>query len=141
MSCLARARGRTAAYTSTANRWRRLETATGEAKPMLVIGTTEGVFVGEPGQRARATDLAGRGVNVLRRANGNVLAGTSDGVYRANTGGEAWQRVGVEDREVLEVHAAPSDERLIYAGTRPAALFRSRDGGDSWAEIESFNRA
>jgi len=108
---------------------------------MLVIGTTEGVFVGEPGQRARATDLAGRSVNVLRGANGNILAGTSDGVYRANKGGEAWQRVGVEDREVLEVHAAPSDERLIYAGTRPAALFRSRDGGDSWAEIESFNRA
>jgi photosystem II stability/assembly factor-like uncharacterized protein len=42
---------------------------------------------------------------------------------------------------VLEVMPAPSDARLIYAGTRPAALFRSRDGGDTWAEVESFTRA
>jgi hypothetical protein len=36
---------------------------------------------------------------------------------------------------------APGDPRIVYAGTVPAALFRSRDGGASWAEVESFTQA
>jgi len=104
---------------------------------MLALGTTEGLFVADNG---RATLVADQRVNVLRKANGHVLAGTADGVYRS-TDGHAWQRVGLAQTEVLEVAAAPGDEQLIYAGARPAALFRSRDGGESWTELESFVRA
>src|SRR5216683_2116688 len=106
-----------------------------------IIGTTEGVFVAQPGTPATATDLAGHDVKVLRQANGRLLAGAADGIYGSDDGGSSWRRVGLPDQEVLEVMPAPSDPRLIYAGTRPAALFRSRDGGQTWAEVDSFSRA
>src|SRR5258708_20380435 len=105
------------------------------------MGTTEGVCVAQPGTPATATDLAGHVIKVLRQANGRLLAGTADGVYGSDDGGSGWQRLGLADHEVLEVTPAPSDPRLIYAGTRPAALFRSRDGGATWAEVDSFGRA
>jgi len=108
---------------------------------VLVIGTTEGVFVAETGERARSTNLVERDVKVLRQANGRLLAGATDGVYRSADGGATWQHTGLQDREVLEVAPAPQDPRLVYAGTRPAALFRSHDGGDTWAEVESFTQA
>jgi photosystem II stability/assembly factor-like uncharacterized protein len=107
----------------------------------LVMGTTEGVFVAAAGEAARRTDLANAGVNVVRRVNGHLLAGTAAGIYRSGNSGESWQPIGLAEREVLEITAAAHDARLIYAGTRPAALFRSRDGGESWAEVESFARS
>src|SRR6266536_517734 len=108
---------------------------------VLIIGTTEGVFVAELGAAAKRTDLAGHDVKVLRRANGRLLAGAADGIYGSDDGGSAWQRLGLAGQEVLEVMPAPSDAQLIYAGTRPAALFRSRDGGATWTEVDSFSRA
>ncbi|HEY2594388.1 MAG TPA: hypothetical protein VGK33_10850 [Chloroflexota bacterium] len=108
---------------------------------MLVIGTTEGVFLAAAGESPRASDLSSRDVKVLRQTNGHVLAGTNDGVYRSADGGRGWQRVGLEGREVLEVMPAPSNPRTVYAGTVPAALFSSRDGGETWSEVESFAEA
>jgi len=108
---------------------------------MLVIGTTEGVFVGGDGQSPQPSDLTGRAVHVVRAVNGSVLAGTADGIYRSSAGGASWERVGLADQEVLEIASAPGDDALVYAGTRPAALFRSRDGGASWTEVESFARS
>ncbi len=40
---------------------------------------------------------------------------------------------------VKPVRAAP--DGTLYAGTQPAGLFRSTDGGDNWTEIESFANA
>jgi photosystem II stability/assembly factor-like uncharacterized protein len=110
-------------------------------RSVLVIGTTEGVFVAEPGGAARASDLIGCDVKVVRQTNERVLAGTADGIYRSDDGGCSWQRSGLEGREVLEVMPAPRAAQVVYAGTRPPALFRSRDGGTTWSEIESFTRA
>ncbi|MEX2245579.1 MAG: exo-alpha-sialidase [Dehalococcoidia bacterium] len=40
-------------------------------------------------------------------------------------------------------HVTPGHERepgVVYAGTQPAGLFRSEDGGDSWAPVDGINR-
>jgi len=108
---------------------------------VLVIGTTEGVFLAQPGEQARESELGQRDVKVLRRSNGHLLAGAKDGIYRSADGGRAWQQVGLAQREVLEIMPAGANPRVVYAGTVPAALFRSRDGGDSWEEVESFSQA
>ena len=108
---------------------------------MLVIGTTEGVFLAAAGESSRGSDLSSRDVKVLRRTDGHVLAGTNDGVYRSADGGRRWQRIGLEGRQVLELMPAPRDPRTVYAGTVPAALFRSRDGGATWSDVDSFAQA
>ena len=108
---------------------------------MLVIGTTEGVFLAEANASPRASELSSRDVKVLRQANGHVLAGTNDGVYRSSDNGRAWQPAGLEGHEVLEVMPAPHDPHTVYAGTVPAGLFRSRDGGGTWTEVGSFTQA
>jgi photosystem II stability/assembly factor-like uncharacterized protein len=102
----------------------------------LVIGTSEGVFVANgAGAPARAAGLEGRSIRAFCRANGGLLAGASDGVYRSGSGGRSWERVGLEARTVWDVAAAPADEHVVYAGTSPPALFRSRDAGASWTEV------
>jgi len=36
--------------------------------------------------------------------------------------------------------ALPAERGVWYAGTSPTGLFRSEDGGDTWSEVEGFNR-
>ena len=106
----------------------------------LLIGTEAGVFVvDESGAPREAEGLAGRTVRALRASNGNVFAGTDQGVFRSRNGGRAWRLSGVEGTIVWDIAAGP-DGRTVYAGTQPAQLHRSRDGGETWAEIESMRQ-
>lgn len=107
----------------------------------VLIGTREGVFVvGSSGSPTAGDGLAGQGVRTLRRINGSVVAGADGGVYRSDDAGRSWQPSGCEGRMVWEIAAAPHDERVLYAGTQPAALYRSEDSGRSWTQIESLGR-
>jgi len=99
------------------------------------------VFLAAAGESPRASDLSSHDVKVVRRANGHVLAGTNHGVFRSADGGRGWQPTGLEDRKVLEVMPAPGDPQTVYAGTVPAALFRSDDAGATWSEVTSFKQA
>jgi len=101
-----------------------------------LIGTSSGAFIANgAGAAVPADGLAGRSIRALCRANGGLLAGTDDGVYRSGSGGHTWERIGLAGRVVWDVAAAPWDENLLYAGTSPPALFRSRDGGVTWEEL------
>lgn len=69
-----------------------------------------------------------------------VYAGTADGVLRSGDCGLTWQRSGMEGQIVKSLAVSPHDGNVIYAGTKPAHLFISRDGGQSWSELEGFGR-
>nr|WP_245698686.1 glycosyl hydrolase [Halopelagius longus] len=66
-----------------------------------------------------------------------VFACSNTGLYHSTDGGETWSQQGVPETEVYSVLVGPDGER-IYAGTHPAHLYVSEDGGDSWNELEGF---
>ena len=71
-----------------------------------------------------------------------VLAGThGDGIDFSADGGAHWQERddGVTLRDIYSLAAIERDGGVtIYAGTQPAALFRSRDEGQSWHELPAL---
>ena len=66
-----------------------------------------------------------------------VFAGTSDGVYRSASHGDHWRRLSLplEGSVVWSLMFRPRSPSVMYAGTAPAQIFRSRDGGDSWEAL------
>lgn len=66
-----------------------------------------------------------------------IFIGTKDGIYRSGDRGGRWERVGLPERGVgvwaITVH--PTNPKLLYAGTSPAAVWRSEDGGDNWRKL------
>lgn len=69
-----------------------------------------------------------------------VYAGTPDGVLCSEDCGLTWQRGGMAGHIVKSLAVSPHDSNVVYAGTKPALMFVSRDGGQSWAELEGFRR-
>lgn len=69
-----------------------------------------------------------------------VYAGTPDGVLRSDDCGRSWQPAGMTGQHVKSLAVSPHDSNTIYAGTKPAYLFVSRDGGQSWTELDGFRR-
>ena len=118
--------------------------------PSLLLATGNGVFLaepdGDPGYRIRPAGLEGRGM--VRW----ILADPSDsrtawaatersGVWRTDDRGATWseKNEGLVYKHALSLarHSGTGD---LYVGTEPACIFRSRDGGDSWEELESLRR-
>lgn len=72
-------------------------------------------------------------------------------VARSDDGGETWEKrspglsfpqdLGISVANVWHVEPGhPAEPGVVYAGTQPAGLFRSRDWGESWESIDSINR-
>jgi photosystem II stability/assembly factor-like uncharacterized protein len=70
---------------------------------------------------------------------GVMYVGTQDGPYRSVDGGDRWERLGFPDPGTviwtLAIH--PTDPAVIYAGAAPVALYRSRDGGETWSDVSA----
>jgi photosystem II stability/assembly factor-like uncharacterized protein len=66
-----------------------------------------------------------------------VFAGANDGIYKSSDGGQSFERLEspMDKLHVWKVAVDPADPDIIFAGTRPAALFRSKDGGRSWRQL------
>jgi photosystem II stability/assembly factor-like uncharacterized protein len=87
--------------------------------------------------------LAGRHASCLAidARTGTAFAGThGDGFYR-RTHGSDWVRAdaGLTESNVFSLACvATGDLPVLYAGTEPAHLFRSTDGGSRWHELEGL---
>ena len=68
-----------------------------------------------------------------------ILAGTDSGLYRLDVFQSRWTRVPspMDDLEVWYIAFSPRDPDLLLCGTRPAALFRSEDGGATWQKAQA----
>ena len=100
----------------------------------LFVGTSKGLFV----LKDREVDciLNKRAVREIVQVEGNLIVGTSEGLYLSRDGAETWEGPFLKDYAVWQIRG---DSRgILYAGTNPAELFKSVDGGRSWRSIQSF---
>ena len=72
---------------------------------------------------------------------GEVLSGTDLGVYRWVPSDACWNYVPspMDDLHIQQIAQAPHDADIIFAGTRPAEIYRSLDGGASWTRCDLGN--
>jgi photosystem II stability/assembly factor-like uncharacterized protein len=66
-----------------------------------------------------------------------VFAGAEDGIYKSLDGGQSFERLDspMNKMDVWRIAFDPTNPDTMFAGTRPAALFRSRDGGRNWQQL------
>ncbi len=53
---------------------------------------------------------------------------------------DRWTDFELKGARVDAVAFHPGDSDIIYLGTRGRGLYKSRDGGDTWAPVESFHQ-
>ncbi len=109
----------------------------------MAVGTDNGVVILSETRgkwEVERSGLAGKHIGEVVVSGGGAISCSvwGDGVYSSNDDGASWDRVLAGDVRALEVDSR--DPWTIYAGTEPVALFGSRDGGDSWAELEGLQR-
>jgi photosystem II stability/assembly factor-like uncharacterized protein len=69
---------------------------------------------------------------------GRVFAGTDRGLYRLDDHkSRQWTHVPspMDKLDIWALAVSPHDPDLVLAGTHPAALYLSRDGGESWKKL------
>lgn len=66
-----------------------------------------------------------------------LFAGTDDGIYRSQDGGKHFAHLDspMNTLHVWKIAIDPVDPNTMFAGTRPSALFRSRDSGQHWEQL------
>jgi photosystem II stability/assembly factor-like uncharacterized protein len=69
-----------------------------------------------------------------------LLIATERGVFESQDAASSWRSLGLGDKIVKSVAVTPDDPNLIYAGTKPAYMYASRDGGMTWSELRGFRR-
>jgi photosystem II stability/assembly factor-like uncharacterized protein len=103
----------------------------------LLLATEKGLVIVE-----RDTDnwhestrgLKNHQVTSVIAREGVILAGTTKGVFRSEDEGQNWEEAsnGLTARHVRWLAYHPDVSDLEFAGTEPANIFVSQDGGDSW---------
>ncbi len=66
-----------------------------------------------------------------------IYAGVDDGIYRSTDQGESWEHLEspMDDIPIWALAIDPADPNILFAGTRPAALFRSKNAGKTWDKL------
>jgi photosystem II stability/assembly factor-like uncharacterized protein len=115
----------------------------------LILATGAGLVVAEP----RGTDwqpshtgLQDRRVTSAIARDRVILAGTRDGIFQSDDDGQTWHEAssGLSTQHVRWMAFHPDIADLEFAGTEPAGIFISQDGGENWRarpEVEALRDA
>lgn len=114
----------------------------GGKPPTLLLGTHQGIFrTRDGGRRWSRLALAGQDAMNLVRPLGPVLwAAGHEVLARSADGGTSWRDVRPAGLPGLDVHGFavdPREPRRLYAAVAGHGLYRSTDGGRSFAPVSS----
>jgi photosystem II stability/assembly factor-like uncharacterized protein len=103
----------------------------------LILATEKGIVFCEcddQGWRESSRELANQHVTSVIAREGVILAGTEHGIFRSNDEGRTWEEIsnGLTVPHVRWMAFHPEISDFEVAGTEPANIFISRNGGDSW---------
>ena len=70
---------------------------------------------------------------------GEIFAGTDEGLYRWDFAAERWTHLPspMDGLCIWALAQSPRDPDVMIAGTQPAALFGSKDGGRTWKRLDA----
>ena len=88
-------------------------------------------------------DVEVRGVSVHPDQANVLYAGTQYGIHMSEDCGDTWRHlpVGGGDATVWSIVFHPADPTIMYAGTGPAGVCRSHNGGRSWKQLPTLTPA
>ena len=103
----------------------------------LLLATQHGLIVCEragDAWREAGRGLVGRNVTSVIGREGVILAGTTEGVWRSDDSGQTWNEAsdGITSLHIRWMANHPDVSDLEFAGSEPAGIFVSHDGGGSW---------
>ncbi|HET9251438.1 MAG TPA: hypothetical protein VFP58_04915 [Candidatus Eisenbacteria bacterium] len=109
----------------------------------VLAGTDEGIYARPAGSRTwipcpihvDGAEVRARVTQLHTLASGDLVAGTSAGLFRSSDGGVTWSRPGSGGgQEVLGLAVSARNPNLLVSATR-SGFFRSRDGGVTWGQV------
>ncbi len=105
----------------------------------LLLATDGGLFSGHFLHGSWSINqryLASKSLTCVATRGSSILAGSRNSLYRSPDGGLTWQELAdeldINHMRWLAYH--PDEADLAVAGTEPAGILLSRDGGRSWHE-------
>jgi photosystem II stability/assembly factor-like uncharacterized protein len=103
----------------------------------LVLATENGIVICEQdndGWHESLREMPDQHVTSVIAREGVILAGTENGIFRSDDEGQTWQEAsnGLTTPHVRWMAYHPDVSDLEFAGTEPANIFVSHDGGEYW---------
>ena len=103
----------------------------------VILATDQGIVIFQRDQTDRqesARGLSDQNITSVTVQNEMILAGTEDGIFRSTDSGKSWDEIteGLTVRHIRWIAHHPNVSDLVLAGTEPASIFISKNGGNSW---------
>jgi photosystem II stability/assembly factor-like uncharacterized protein len=103
----------------------------------LYLATSQGIAFGaseDEHWRVIRWELTDSFVTAIMVNGETIIAGTKDGIFHSNNQGESWQAVNssLTVRHIRWLAAHPDDPKRVFAGSEPAGIYLSQDGGLTW---------
>jgi len=66
-----------------------------------------------------------------------LYAGTGNGVFKSSNGGSSWLPIGLTGSYINSILVDPSHLLTLYAGTQSGGVYKTTDGGTTWAAVNN----